>query len=83
MNGSGLGVFQDEGRYTIKDSLITLNQADFDGVIKSKHLKITSKLPWSDNTSNTYMVQVNEDGDLVDSIFVFRVYIDNRMALMN
>lgn len=82
-NGSGLGIFQDEGTYTIKDSLITLNRADFDKVIKSKYLKITSTLPWSNNTSHTYVVQINEKGELIDSIFVFTVYIDNRVALTN
>ena len=77
-NGSGLGVFKAEGTYIIKDSLIMLSRADFDGVIKSKHLKITSKLPWSNRLVNTYLVQVNGKGELVDSIFVFRIYIDKR-----
>jgi hypothetical protein len=82
-NGSGLGIFQKEGSYTIKDSLITLVQEDFDEVIKSKHLKITATLPWLNNSGNTYVVQINDKGDLVDSIFVFTVYIDKRKELIN
>jgi hypothetical protein len=82
-NGSGLGVFQEEGTYNINDSLITLNKADFDKVLKSKHLKITTTLPWSTNTGNTYVVQVNDRGELIDSLFVFTVYIDKRKELTN
>jgi len=82
-NSSGLGISQEEGTYTIKDSLITLNKADFDKVVKTRHLKITTKLPWSKNTSNTYVVQVNDKGELLDSIFVFKVYIDNRSWVTN
>jgi len=82
-NGSGMGISQDEGSYTINDNLITLNKVGFDKVVKSKHLKITSKLPWSQNTSNSYVVQVNDKGELVDSIFIFRVYIDKRNQLTN
>jgi hypothetical protein len=83
-NGSGLGVFQEEGTYTINDSLITLNKADFDKVIKSKHLKITTSPPWSNNNAgNAYVVQINDKGDLIDSHFVFRIYIDKRKELTN
>jgi hypothetical protein len=82
-NGSGLGVSSKEGTYKIKDSLITLENSDFDKVIKTKYLLITSKLPGSSKVSDTYMVQVNDKGELVDSLFIFTVYIDRRQKLSN
>jgi hypothetical protein len=74
MNGLGDPV---EGRYIMKDSFITLEKIGFDEVIKSKHLKIVHQLPWSPSSSD-WVVQINDKGAIVDSLFVFRVVLDNR-----
>ena len=67
-----------EGRYTIKDSLITLDKIGFDDkIVKSKYLKIVHQLPWSDFRED-YVVQVNDKNVILDSYFVFRVIVDTR-----
>ena len=67
-----------EGRYTIKDSLITLDKIGFDDkIVKSKYLKIVHQLPWSDFRQD-YVVQVNDKNVILDSHFVFRVIVDTR-----
>ena len=74
-NGSGLGVSTSEGKYSINDSIITLDEIGFDKVVKSKRLLITSKHPISQNPGR-FVIQVDKQNRLVDSIFIFTVYID-------
>jgi hypothetical protein len=67
-----------EGKYTMKDSFITLDIAGFDDkVVKSKYLKIVHRLPWADFSGN-YVVQIDDKGSIVDSNFIFTVVVDNR-----
>lgn len=79
-NGSGLGVSETEGRYSIKDSVITLDKIGFDKVVKSKHLLITTIQPNS-KAVGKYVTQVDEQNRLIDSIFIFTVYLDRRDSL--
>jgi hypothetical protein len=75
MNGLGDPV---EGKYTMKDSFITLDKTGFDSkVVKSKYLKIVHQLPWSD-FSEDFVVQIDDKGAIIDSNFVFRVVVDKR-----
>ena len=67
-----------EGRYKLDDSIITLENIDFGDIIKSKYLLITKRLPWNPETTSTWLLQVDQKNQLVDSIFVFRVYNDGR-----
>ena len=76
-NGSGLGVSSSEGKYSLKDSIITLDKIGFDEVIKSPRLLITSIQPWSRQVGK-YVIQVDEQNRLIDSMHIFTVYIDER-----
>ena len=74
-NGSGLGVSIKEGKYLLKDSIITLDKIGFDKIIKSKRLLITSRHPISKNIGK-FVFQVDNENNLIDSMFIFTVYID-------
>ena len=76
-NGSGLGVFQTEGRYELKDRIITLDKIGFDKVIKTNRLLLTSIHPNSHQVGK-YVVQVDDQNKVIDSMFIFTVYVDNR-----
>ena len=79
-NGSGLGVSETEGKYSIKDSVITLDKIGFDKVVKSNRLLITTIQPNS-RAVGKYVIQVDEKNSLIDSIFIFTVYLDKRDLL--
>ena len=74
-NGSGLGVSIKGGKYLLKDSIITLDKIGFDKIIKSKRLLITSRHPISKNIGK-FVFQVDKENKLIDSMFIFTVYID-------
>ena len=76
-NGSGLGVSTEEGKYLLKDSVIILDEIGFDKVIKSERLLITSRHPIS-NAIGKFVIQVDKQNKLIDSMFIFTVYIDKR-----
>lgn len=80
INGSGLGVFQNKGKYTWKDSIITLDKIGFDKVVKSKRLLITSIQPNS-HINGKYLVQVDNQNNVIDSVFIFSIYIDVRDSI--
>jgi hypothetical protein len=81
VNGSGMGVFTQEGTYKINKNHILLDTSNVDNVVTTKYLLITHKLPWWNDTTNTFVIQVNDRDEMVDSHFVFKIYIDNRKAL--
>ena len=76
-NGGGLGGGTTEGKYTINGDIITLNKIGFDRVIKSERLLITSTHPNS-LSSGTFLIQVDKENKLIDSMFIFTVNIDKR-----
>ena len=77
-NGSGLGVSTEEGKYILKDTIIILDKIGFDKVIKSDRLLITSRHPISKNIGN-FVIQVDYQNKLIDSMFIFTVYVDKRI----
>jgi len=79
-NGSGLGVSQSDGKYSLKDSIITLDKIGFDQVIKSKRLLITKVHPNS-HQAGKFVVQVDEKNRVIDSMFIFTIYIDSRDSI--
>jgi hypothetical protein len=79
-NGSGLGVSETDGKYSIKDSVITLDEIGFDKVVKSKRLLITTIHPNS-KAVGKYVIQVDGQNRLIDSMFIFTVYLDRRDSL--
>lgn len=74
-NGSGLGVENNYGSYSIQDSIIKLDRTQIDKVIKSNLLAIRS-LPWADPIHIIY--QINDKHEIVDKNFVFIINKDNR-----
>jgi hypothetical protein len=72
-------VSSNEGFYTCKDNIITLDKIGFDKVIKSKKLLITTVHPIS-GSRGKYLVQVDEKNNLIDSMYIFTIYIDNRSS---
>ncbi|UAY53436.1 hypothetical protein [Ferruginibacter albus] len=79
-NGSGLGVSQNAGKYTGEGEIITLDKIGFDKVIKSRRLMFTSVQPNS-HSKGKYLVQVDEQNNIVDSMFIFSIYIDVRDSI--
>lgn len=79
-NGSGFGVSQSEGKYLLNDSIITLDKIGFDRIVKSERLLITTMQPNS-HTRGKYLVQVDEQNKIIDSMFIFTIYIDSRNSL--
>jgi hypothetical protein len=79
-NGGGRGVFQNEGKYTWKDSIITLDKTGFDNVVKSKRLLITATQPNS-HAAGKFLVQVDNQNSVIDSMYIFTIYIDVRDSI--
>lgn len=81
-NGSGLGSFYFYGTYTIKDSIITLDKSNIDGVIKSNKLGIKKYAPFSlinqDEQKYGYITELDEEGNEAKTYFKFRIVEDNR-----
>jgi hypothetical protein len=73
MNGLSSG----EGRYTLKDNLITLDKIGFDKFIKSTRLLIITVHPIS-GRSGKFLVQVDDKNNLIDSLHTFTILKDNR-----
>jgi hypothetical protein len=81
VNGSGLGVFTEEGTYRIQDSIITLDKSNVDNVVRTNRLLITTGLPWATSITDKFVLQVNAENRVIDSHFVFKVYVDSRQYL--
>lgn len=76
-SGGGMGVYETEGKYSLKDKVILLDKIGSDKVIKSKRLLLTTIQP-NAHTVGKYLVQVDDQDKVIDSIFIFTVYLDNR-----
>lgn len=76
-NGSGSGILPEQGKYILQDSIIILDRIGFDKLIKSERLLITSRHPMSKSIGK-FVIQVNNQNKLIDSMFIFTVCIDKR-----
>jgi hypothetical protein len=83
-NGSGLGESYFYGKYSIKDSIITIDKSNIDNCIKTNKLVIRTEqyyLPLGTNSKvggANYITQVDDNGREIDKDFRFRVTTDNR-----
>ncbi len=88
-NGSALGMSQVEGKYFLKDSILTIekpkvkdDKADINLVIKNSQLLIRRQIPhWRKDTIMTFLYQLDKNKKILDSEIVFIVYKDNRMKI--
>lgn len=76
-NGSGFGVYITEGKYSLNDNVIIIDKAGLDKVIKSNRLLLTSLHPNSKSLGK-FLIQVDDQNNLIDSNYIFKIYIDNR-----
>jgi hypothetical protein len=76
-NGSGLGVDNFYGTYTLKDSIITLDKSEIDKVIQSNKLAIRP-LPYYDTDRKEIIYQINDRHEIVDKDIGFIINVDNR-----
>ena len=67
-----------EGFYTCKDNIITLDKIGFDKVIKSKRLLITKTHPNNPTISGKFLVQVDDKNNVIDSMYIFTLYVDRQ-----
>jgi hypothetical protein len=73
-SGSALGATETyQGKYEQRDSIIELNKIDFDRVVKSNRLLLTTVHPNPRGASGNYLVQVDILNRVIDSIFIFNV----------
>ncbi|MDF2438869.1 MAG: hypothetical protein K0Q95_3245 [Bacteroidota bacterium] len=75
-NSSGIGVDYFRGKYSMTDTIITLDKMNIDNVIKSNKLAIRQNLSLASPTKEIY--QINDNHAMVDKNFVFTVNFDNR-----
>jgi hypothetical protein len=75
---AGVGDAPHEGHYQNKDSLVQISGIDLDGVLKSKRFLLTHKNPNNNGLSDPILLQVNNQGSIMDSTFMFRVMVDRR-----
>lgn len=68
----------EEGKYKIKDSIITLDVSKIRHVIKSPYLKIAAENPSYVDTRFHYLLQVNDRNEFIDSSIIFIISEDNR-----
>ena len=83
-NGSGLGQSYFYGKYSIKDSIITIDKSNIDNCIRTNKLVIRTEqyyLPLDTNSKvgdANYITQIDGKGKEIDKDFRFRVTTDNR-----
>lgn len=85
-NGSGLGQSYFYGKYSIKDSIITLDKSNIDKVIRTNKLVIRTvtnifqqdTIEGEDTTYADWIFQIDKNGKVIDKDFRFRVTDDNR-----
>lgn len=81
-NGSFMGNDYFYGTYSIKDSTITLDKSNIDGVITSNKLGIKKYAPFSlinqDEQKYGYITELDEKGNEAKTYFKFRIVEDNR-----
>lgn len=86
-NGSPFGMDQVEGKYFLKDSIITIekpklidDKADINLVMKGNRLLIKSTLFKYDNDTITHVLcQIGNNDKILDSVITFVVFQDNRV----
>lgn len=83
-NGSGLGQTYFYGKYTINDSIITIDKYEIDNCIKSNKLVIRTEnfypkdsLDLLESKAN-YITQIDKNGKEISKEFRFRITNDNR-----
>lgn len=85
-NGSGLGEAFFYGSYSIKDSIVTLNQTNVDNIIETDKLVVRTitnifqhdTVEGEDTTYTDYLYQIDRNGKMLDTDYKFRVTNDNR-----
>lgn len=83
-NGSGLGQSYFYGKYSLNDSIITIDKSNIDNCIKTNTLVIRTQqyyLPLdtvSKGDKANYITQIDQQGKEVDNEMRFRVTEDNR-----
>lgn len=85
-NGSGLGQSYFYGKYSIKDSIITLDKSNIDKVIRTNKLVIRTvtnifqqdTIEGEDTTYTDWIFQIDKNGKIIDKDFRFRVTDNNR-----
>ena len=85
-NGSGLGQSYFYGKYSIKDSIITLDKSNIDKVIRTNKLVIRTvtnifqqdTIEGEDTTYTVWIFQIDKNGKIIDKDFRFRVTDNNR-----
>jgi hypothetical protein len=82
-NGSGLGQSYFYGKYSLNDSIITIDKHNIDNCIKTNRLVIRTSAPsWTDDktgqSDKSYITQIDNSGRELDVEFRFRVTEDNR-----
>ena len=83
-NGSGLGQSYFYGKYSLRDSIITIDKSGIDNCIKSNQLVIRTEqyyLPLDTNPkagAANYITQIDDKGNEIEKEFRFRVTFDNR-----
>ena len=86
-NGSGLGQSYFYGKYTLKDSIITIDKSSIDNGIKTNKLVIRNENYYLKDSIDllkskaNYITQVDSNGIEIDKEFRFRVTVDNRNRL--
>ena len=83
-NGSGLGQNYFYGKYTIKDSIITIDKSNIDNcietntlVIRTENYFMTDAIEGKKYKAN-YIAQIDANGNEINKDFRFRVREDNR-----
>lgn len=83
-NGSGLGQSYFYGKYTLKDSIITIDKSNIDNCIKTNKLVISTdnyfikdSIDFIKSKAN-YLKQIDANGNEINKEFRFRVTVDNR-----
>lgn len=83
-NGSGLGIFTRQGKYQLSDSIIALDDGDFDKVIQTKRLLIRrEKVDWKDDTAATFVYQIDDQNKIMERADRLVSTFDNRKTTKN
>jgi len=75
-NSGGIGATYSQGKYILRDSLITLDKDNIDNTIQSK-LLIIRKEEIID-TLEQVIYQINQEHQIIDKDFKFIIHVDNR-----
>lgn len=73
-NSGGIGATFFRGKYTLNDSLITLDRDNIDNVIKSRLLAIRNITTF--NRSENILYQINPQHQVIDNEYKFTIHMD-------